>query len=181
MTEIRKKMDMEAIRAFIAEQPPESKIYVGGDSERMKIAGKWYADYTLVVVVHVGGNRGCRVFGSVERELDYDQRKDKPAMRLMNEVIKTANLYLELADCFDGRKVEIHIDINPDEEHGSSCVVSQAVGYIKGTCNVVPMVKPDSWAATHTADRLKDILRYQNEAVNDPTRKEKRALAKKVG
>lgn len=161
MTEIRKKMNFDDVKAFINEQSPETKIYIGGDSERLKINGKWYADYTIVVVVHIGSNKGCRVFGQVERELDYDQRADKPAMRLMNEVIKTANLYLALADCFDERKVEIHIDINPDEQHGSSCVVQQAIGYIKGTCNVVPLVKPEAFAATHCADQYKHKIMSQ--------------------
>jgi predicted RNase H-related nuclease YkuK (DUF458 family) len=164
MTIIKRPMDMEAARAFIEQCSPETKFYIGGDSERMKHDGKWYADYTLVLVVHKDGNKGCRVFGAIERELDFDQRKDKPAMRLMNEVIKTANLYLAFADVLEDRPVEIHIDINPDEVHGSSCVLHQAIGYIKGTCNIIPMVKPDSWAATHTADRLKDILNHQKVA-----------------
>jgi predicted RNase H-related nuclease YkuK (DUF458 family) len=53
--------------------------------------------------------------------------------------------------------VEVHLDINPDEQHGSSCVISQAVGYIKGTCNVVPFVKPQAFAASYAADRLKNL------------------------
>jgi hypothetical protein len=32
------------------------------------------------------------------RERDYDQKKDKPQFRLMNEVYKVADLYLKLAD-----------------------------------------------------------------------------------
>jgi predicted RNase H-related nuclease YkuK (DUF458 family) len=42
--------------------------------------------------------------------------------------------------------------------HGSSCVVQQAVGYIRGMCNVTPMVKPEAFAASYAADRLKEIL-----------------------
>jgi predicted RNase H-related nuclease YkuK (DUF458 family) len=49
------------------------------------------------------------------------------------------------------------LDINPDEMHGSSCVVSQAIGYIKGTCNVVPFVKPDAFAASYAADRFRSL------------------------
>jgi len=55
------------------------------------------------------------------------------------------------------RDVEVHLDINPDEMHGSSCVVQQAIGYIRGTCNVIPMVKPDAFAASYAADRLKSL------------------------
>jgi predicted RNase H-related nuclease YkuK (DUF458 family) len=50
------------------------------------------------------------------------------------------------------------LDINPDEKYGSSCVVQEAVGYIRGMCNVVPMVKPRAFAASYCADRLKHIM-----------------------
>jgi len=52
----------------------------------------------------------------------------------------------------------VHLDINPDEVHGSSCVVNEAIGYIRGMCNVVPMVKPNACAATNAADRLKSLF-----------------------
>jgi predicted RNase H-related nuclease YkuK (DUF458 family) len=155
---IRKSFDIEEVKSFIRSQSKETKVYVGGDSERFNIGGVWYADYTTVVVVHINGNRGCRVFGEVERERDYDQRKDRPRMRLMNEVIKTANLYLQLSDITEDYEVEVHLDINPNEMHGSSCVINEAVGYIKGMCNVIPLVKPNAWAASYCADRLKEIL-----------------------
>ena len=154
----RLKIDHDEVRQFIQSQSLSTRIYIGGDSERLCIDGVWYADYTNVVVVHIDGNRGCRVFGEVVRERDYDQQKDKPRMRLMNEVMKTAQLYLDLADVLEDREVEIHLDINPDTKHGSSCVISEATGYIRGMCNVVPMVKPDAWAASYCADRLKDII-----------------------
>jgi predicted RNase H-related nuclease YkuK (DUF458 family) len=57
--------------------------------------------------------------------------------------------------------VEVHLDINRDEKHGSSCVVQQAMGYIKGTCNMTPMIKPNAPAASFCADRLKRILEEQ--------------------
>jgi uncharacterized protein len=158
---VRKPIDLDEVKQFISEQTPATKIYIGGDSERMMIDNVWYADYTNVVVVHMNGNRGCRVFGEVVRERDYDQRKDRPSMRLMNEVIKTANLYLSLADALEDREVQIHLDINPDLKHGSSCVINEAVGYIRGTCNIIPLVKPDAWAASYCADRLKDIMSHK--------------------
>jgi hypothetical protein len=154
----RKKIDLDEVKSFIQSQSPSTRIYIGGDSERLCIDGVWHADYTNVVVVHIDGNRGCRVFGEVIRERDYDQQKDKPRMRLMNEVMKTAQLYLDLADVLEDREVEIHLDINPNQKHGSSCVIQEATGYIRGMCNVVPMVKPDAWAASYCADRLKDII-----------------------
>jgi len=153
-----KKLNIEEVKAFIEAQSSETKIYLGADSERFEIKGVWYADYTLAVVIHIDGCHGCKVFGEIHRERDYDQKKSKPSMRLMNEVYKVADLFHSLADVLEDREVEVHLDINPNELYGSSCVVQQAIGYIKGTCNVIPMVKPKAFAASYAADRLKFVL-----------------------
>ena len=152
-----KKINVLEVKKFIEGQGPDTKIYLCCDSERFRVQGVWYADYILAIVVHIDGKHGCKLFGEVIRERDYDQRKDRPSTRLMTEVYKVSELYLKLAEVLDGRDVEVHLDINPDEEHGSSCVLNQAVGYIKGTCNVVPLVKPDAFAASYAADRLKGL------------------------
>ena len=152
-----KKLDIEQVAEFIRVQTPETKIYLGCDSERLRIDGAWHADYVLAIVVHINGNNGCRIFGEVHRERVWDQKVNKPAMRLMTEVYKTSELYLKLADVLEGRDVEINLDINPDEHYGSSCVVQQAIGYIKGTCNVIPFVKPHAFAASYAADRFKGL------------------------
>ena len=151
-------MNIEEVKQYILAQSPETKVYVGADSERFMINNVWHADYTLAVVVHIDGKRGCKIFGEVQRERDFDQQRDKPRMRLMNEVYKVAELYMKLADVLEDRHVEVHLDINPDEHHGSSCVISEATGYIRGMCNVVPMVKPNAFAASYAADRLKELM-----------------------
>ena len=153
------KFDFVKIKEYIDAQGPDTKIYIGCDSERFRKNDMWFADYTLAIVVHIDGKHGCKIFGEVQTEKDYDQRKNKPRMRLMNEVIKIANLYLELEKLIDDRPIEVHLDINPDEMFVSSCVVGEAIGYIKGMCNVVPFVKPKAFAATYCADRLKEIVK----------------------
>jgi len=137
-----RKLDLNEVREFIEAQSPETKIYIGCDSERMKIDKVWYADYITAIVVHINGNNGCKLFGEVVRERDYDQKQSRPRYRLMNEVYKVSELYLRLADVLVDRNVEVHLDINPNEMTGSSCVINEAIGYIKGTCNVIPLVKP---------------------------------------
>ena len=151
-------IDVQEVKSFIESQGPDTKIYIGGDSERFNLGNVWYADYTLAIVVHVNGNNGCKIFGEVQRERDWDSKKDRPRMRLMNEVYKIAELYLKLQDVLEDRTVEVHLDINPNEMHGSSCVINEAIGYIKGMCNVVPLVKPQAFAASYAADRLKFVL-----------------------
>lgn len=155
------RMNVDVVKDFILNQSPETKVYIGGDSERIMINDVWYADYTLAVVVHIDGKHGCKIFGDVQRERDYEKNKNKPRMRLMTEVYKISELYLLLADVLEDREVEIHLDINPDERYGSSCVVQEAIGYIRGMCNVIPMVKPRAFAASYCADRLKEIMNMQ--------------------
>ena len=159
-----RSINIEEVKEFIEAQGPNTRIYIGGDSERFQINNDWYADYTLAIVVHINGNNGCKIFGEVQRERDWDQKKNKPRMRLMNEVYKIAELYLKLQDVLEDRLVEVHLDINPDEMYGSSCVVNEAVGYIRGMCNVVPFVKPRAFAASYAADRLKEVLNAQQAA-----------------
>ena len=150
--------DIEQVKQFISMQGPDTKIYLGADSERISKRGTWIAEYYVTVVVHLDGKHGCKIFGYVEQERDYDQRRDKPALRLMGEVYKVAQLFNELSDVLQDRYVEVHLDINPDDRYASSQVISQAIGYIKGTCNLQAQVKPRAFAASYAADRLKFIL-----------------------
>ncbi len=149
----RKKIDLQLLSIYLSELSDSSKIYIGCDSASYKRKGKWWADYYKVVVVHIDGCKGCRIFGEVDTEPDYFTNKKKPTYRLMNEVYKVSALYLELAQLTD-KDIEVHLDINPDKAHSSSVIVDQAVGYIRGTCNVIPMVKPLAFAASYAADRL---------------------------
>lgn len=155
---MRKQLDILEVKNFIEQQSPQTKIYIGADSERIRKDGVWYADYTLAIVIHIDGCHGCKIFGEVQTEIDYDHKASKPALRLMNEVYKVAELYQKIAEVIGDREVEIHLDINPDEHHNSSVVIQQAVGYIRGVCNVEPMVKPNAFAASYAADRLKELL-----------------------
>lgn len=153
---MRKEIDVHEVAAFIESCGPDTKIYIGADSERYKVGKEWWADYILAVVVHINGNNGCKIFGAVTKERDYDPKYNRPRMRLMNEVYKVSDLYLQLAAVIPN-DIEVHLDINPNEMHGSSCVVQEAVGYVRGMCNVIPLVKPKAFAASYAADRLKSF------------------------
>lgn len=152
-----KKINLEEVRDFISRQSTESKIYLGCDSERLIVDNVWYADYIVAIVIHINGNNGCKLFGEVIREKDFDQKKDRPRLRLMTEVYKVSDMYLKLAEVIGERQVEVHLDINPSQVHGSNCVMNEAIGYIRGTCNVIPMIKPKAFAASYAADRLKGL------------------------
>lgn len=149
----KRKFNWEKIEKFLSAQSEASKIYIGVDSQVYKKNGKWFADYLKVIVVHIDGCKGCKIFGETDTEPDFTQNKKRPLHRLMNEVYKASELYLKLSEYTD-KEIVVHLDINPSDKHVSSLVLSQAIGYIKGTCNTTPKVKPDSWAAAHAADRF---------------------------
>lgn len=153
----RNTLDVDEIAKFAYSLDDSTRIYLGCDSERLRHNGIWYADYTTVAVVHINSNQGCRIYGNVERERDFDQHVDRPKQRLMNEVYRVARLYLEISKVIP-HEIEVHLDINPDERFNSSLVVNEAVGYIRGTCNVIPKTKPQAWAASGAADRYKEVF-----------------------
>jgi predicted RNase H-related nuclease YkuK (DUF458 family) len=156
---MQREFDIEQVKSFIRNSSESTSVYIGADSERYRDRnGDWRADYTVAIVVHMDSSRGCKVFGKVDSERDFDKKHDRPAFRLMNEVYRAAQMYLDLFDSIGDRHCEVHLDLNPDEVHGSSCVIQQATGYIRGLCGFAPKVKPEAFAASYAADRLKEIL-----------------------
>jgi predicted RNase H-related nuclease YkuK (DUF458 family) len=154
-----REFNIYEVKEFIRNSSSSTSIYIGADSERYRGRNDhWYADYTVAIVVHMDSSRGCKVFGKVDTERDFDNRHDRPATRLMNEVYRAAQMYLDLIEEIGDRHCEVHLDINPDEMHGSSCVIQQATGYIRGMCGFAPKVKPEAFSASYAADRLKEIL-----------------------
>lgn len=158
------KINAEDIAEYLKTVDLNTKIYMGVDSQAFsrskkdpvtgKVTKEWYADYYMVVAVHKNGSNGCKLFYEKVTERDYSQDRKKPTYRLMQECFKVSELFARIADVVSDYHVEVHLDFNPNKKYASSSVVSQAIGYIKASCNVVPLVKPDSWCATHAADRL---------------------------
>ena len=152
----KKHINIAEVSKFINECSAETKIYIGVDSERFRLNGVWYVDYISAVVVHFDGKHGCKIFGAVDRERDFGQNASRPKMRLMGEVYRAADLYLELSKEV-AHDMEVHLDLNPNEMYGSNIAVQEAVGYIKGMCGVIPMVKPNAPAASYCADQFKSL------------------------
>lgn len=148
------KVNIEEIATYLENVSDESKIYIGCDSVRYQKKDKWYARYTLVMVIHIDGCRGCKIFGGNVHERDYENNHKKPSMRLMNEVYKVMEFYEQIAPIIDQREIEIHLDINPNEKHASSIVLNQAIGYVKGMTGINPKVKPEAFAASRAADQF---------------------------
>lgn len=144
---------IEEIKAYLAEVSPESKVFIGCDSSRRKDRqGQWIASYSTAVVVHIDNSKGCKVFCDTETMMDYDQRHDRPYMRMMNEAYKSIEAYNQLEDELLERDVEVHLDINESDQHGSNCALSSARGVVLGTIGCEVKAKPYAFAASYAAD-----------------------------
>lgn len=150
-----KKINKNEVINLLNTLNSDTKVYFGCDSSRFKFKGKWYAEYTTVLVVHKNGRHGCKIFAQVDREQDFDQKASRPFTRMMKEAQRVASLYLEYEDIVYeyGLEHEIHLDINQEDIHGSSVAVKAASGYVQGTCNITPILKPTAYAASYAADR----------------------------
>lgn len=150
-------IDMKELNEFLATCGPNTKIYCGCDSGVFMKYGKPMVTYTVAVVVHIDGKHGGKLFYENIVERDFSVSRNKPSPRLITEVYKVSELYLrmlnECDNCLD-REIEIHLDFNPMEEHKSSAVIKEAIGYIQGVCQVTPKVKPEAWCASTIADRF---------------------------
>lgn len=146
------------VTAYLQECPETAQVFIGCDSSRYRNRqGLWYASYSSVVVIHArdpdtGRGTGCRVYVETEQMQDYDQQKNRPFMRMMQEAYKATELYEQLEEALLEFDVEIHLDINKDARHGSNVAHNAAVGYVLGMTGRDVKTKPDAWAASHVAD-----------------------------
>lgn len=130
----------------------DTKIYLGCDSVRYFKNKKSYARFATVAIVHKDGNKGCKIFSNISKEPDYDLKANRPKMRMMHEVQKVCQMYVQIAPLVDEFDIEIHLDINTDPKHGSNCAANEAAGYVMGMTGIEPKLKPESWAASFGAD-----------------------------
>lgn len=142
----------EELLNLLMECNDDTKVYLGCDSIRMVKNGKKVAKFAAVVIVHMNGNKGCRIFPHITYEDDYDLKPNRPKMRMMNEVRKVCDLYMQVGPLIDDFKVEIHLDISLDPKNGSNCAATEAAGYVLGMTGIEPMLKPNSWASSFGAD-----------------------------
>ena len=147
------EVEKAEIEQYLNDMPANSSVYIGADSVKFKRKGVWYARYTVAFIVHIASKHGGKIFHATETERDFDPKKDKPRMRLMNEVYKAVGVYMDFAEVLEDLPVEIHIDINSDDKHNSHIVLREALGYVKGMTGKTGVAKPDAWAASHAGDR----------------------------
>jgi len=146
------KKQLEELIDLLTELSSQTKIYLGCDSVRLFRKNRAMAKFATVCIVHKNGNNGCKVFSHISYEKDYDMKANRPKLRMMNEVQKVCELYIQLAPIIDSFDIEIHLDVNSDPKYGSNCAAQEAAGYVLGMTGIVPKLKPDGFAASYGAD-----------------------------
>jgi predicted RNase H-related nuclease YkuK (DUF458 family) len=71
----------------------------------------------------------------------------------MTEVQYALEAFNEIEDVIGSRKLEIHLDINPNPKYASNVVTAEAIGWVR-SLGLVAKVKPESFAATSAADHF---------------------------
>jgi predicted RNase H-related nuclease YkuK (DUF458 family) len=159
-------IDMDEIIDYLDTVSPDSKIYIGCDSEVIKLRRRRgiIIRYAIVVVVHIAGSQGAKIFGTFESDKvnSYDDYRVRPQYRLMNECYKVTELYTKMVEVFPDKGIEVHLDLNPNKEHLSNKVVNQALGYVKGMTGQDALLKPDAWAASAAADKWYTVKTREN-------------------
>lgn len=142
---------IEQIQQAIRESSLTTRVYVGCDS---KISNKGRrAKYATVVVLHIDGKHGGKLFSIVEDEPLYGTPKS-PKLRLMMEAQKALNIACQIADVVGDRQFEVHLDFNTSDQHKSHSAVKEASAYVLGTLGFRPKFKPQAFAASTAADKL---------------------------
>lgn len=158
-TQVLRDLDMQEVIDAIKASSKTTRVYVGADSKRVKKK----VVYVTVVVLHLDGNKGGKIFKKITVAPYYGNIKG----RLMNEVYNAIGVAYELVEHLEGRPFEIHLDLNPDPQHKSNVAVKEAVGYVYGTFGFKPKLKPEAWCGSAVADRdtLKARKRLQHKQV----------------
>lgn len=129
----------------ISKSSRESSIYIGCDS--LRIPKRNIAEFSTVIVLHVDSKHGCKVFHNKVSIPDYGNMR----MRLLSEVGLALEAFYAIEEVVEGRKLEIHLDVNPDPKHASNIVTKEALGWVRGL-GLEARIKPDSFAASTAAD-----------------------------
>jgi len=147
-------VQIEDLVNLLVELDTTTKIYFGCDSIAYRKNNEWWGKFATVLIVHKNGKNGCKIYRNISHERIFDDKKNRPSDRLMKEVYKVTALYTQLIPFIEGYDIEIHLDINPDVKHGSSCVATQAAGFVLGVTQIVPKLKPEAFAASFGADGI---------------------------
>jgi predicted RNase H-related nuclease YkuK (DUF458 family) len=136
---------MDEVLEYIKNTSPNTDIFVGCDSKQ---SGK-HTIFVTVVVAHIDGNKGGKVFHFIDRVPRIKSLK----WRLLQETHYSTGKALEILPSVGDRKLEVHLDYHPSDKNKSNMVVKEAIGYVIGQ-GLEYQLKPYAHAASSAADFL---------------------------
>lgn len=140
--------DFSEVLDYIKNSSKESAVYVGCDSKKRFHKGKHETVYVTVVVIHIDQCHGGKIFW--KKDVVPTPRTNRE--RLLNEVGYAIDMATLLVDVVEDRQLSVHLDLNPNPNHYSSVIVTEAIGWCAGMGFTDVKVKPDSWASHAAAD-----------------------------
>lgn len=146
----RFKVDIEEVKEAIRNSSLKTRIYIGCDS---KVSRKKKVRFATVVILHIEGKHGGRLFSRIETERHFS-KPTEPRLRLVQEAQKAVAIAFELMDVIGERHFELHLDLNSDPKYKSNAAVKEAAGYVFGSLGIEAKIKPEAFAASSAADAL---------------------------
>ena len=123
-------------------------IYIGTDSFFIKNKCIFA---TAICLYGADKQKGGRYF-YVKKSLNKKQFPEL-SIRMIKEAEKTINLANHIVELIPTAKLELHLDISPQENHeGTSHLAKMLVGYVKGS-GYECRIKPYAFAAASIADK----------------------------
>lgn len=143
----------EIVRFMCEDTEREYKVTLGTDSMRM--AGN-AADFVTAIVVHRVGRGGRYFWRRIEAD-NFHTLRD----RITHEVLMSLDIAKDFLTAFDTAKkgagtalprydFEIHVDVG--ENGATKAMIQELVGMVRAY-NLTAKTKPDSYAASHVADK----------------------------
>lgn len=149
-------MEISSIVAEISEfinSEPESfyTVVIGSDSQAKKINGKAEIDFVTAIVVHRQG-RGGRYFYRKEKRFLKPILREKIYTETLMSLSTAQEIVPLLREAITPTKydLEIHIDVGPLGPTRE--MIQEVVGMVNGN-GFIAKTKPDSWGASHVADK----------------------------
>ena len=123
-------------------------VYIGTDSFFIKNKCIFA---TAICLYGADKQKGGRYF-YIKTSLNKKQFPEL-SIRMIKEAEKTINLANHIVELIPTAKLELHLDISPQENNeGTSHLAKMLVGYVKGS-GYECKIKPDAFAAASIADK----------------------------
>jgi len=143
---------VDEISRFIDEDPGKFyRIVIGSDSQAKKVSGKDQIDFVTALIVHREGS-GARYFWKKEKQARIPVLREKIYTETQLSLAAASELVPIIRAKIPASKYdfEIHIDVGPLGPTRE--MINEVTGMVTGS-GYTARTKPDSWGASHVADK----------------------------